>query len=154
MTTVYIDAEKLISWNADGRMVIHEDVIEDLATHRQGSRFIVYFAPMRFGLYLDDDEVNEAWTYLEEALDGVGFEPDGVIFLSQNVSTEPFLADLKENAVQDRVFLLSDCDEDEALSRKLGIRKVSEIPSHPSNFWQKLNLSRALRSIVAAALHT
>lgn len=155
MTTVYVAAEKLMSWNPDGRMFIHEDLVSTINTHCNNNRFVVYFAPLRFGLLFDShDEVEEAWQYIENALHAVGFVPDDCILFDEDAKPEPFLKDLAENVHHETALIFSNSEEDEKLSQETGVRRVTEIPAGISNIWHRISISRALRSIAAAAIHT
>ena len=156
MTTVYVAAEKLMNWTQDGHISIDENLIRTFVSHCTNNRFVVYFAPVRFGLWFDGrNEVEDAWHYIERALTAAEFHPDDVILFNEEVSEEPFVHDMeKQNLQNSLAVIFSDAPQDEALSLSLGIRKVTEIPANISNMWQKINIRRVLRTFVAAAMHT
>lgn len=156
MTTVYVAAEKLMTWTQDGHISIDENLTQTLINHCQNNRFVVYFAPARFGLWFDGrNEVEDAWRYINHALKATKFQPDHVLLFDEEVSEEAFIQDLSEQDTQHAVgVIFSDAPQDEAISLSTGIRKVSEIPANISNMWQKISIRRVLRTFVAAAIHT
>jgi hypothetical protein len=155
MTTVYVAAEKLVTWSPDGQVCPNKNLIDTILTHCQNNRFVVYFAPARFGLMLEDRcEVEDAWHYFERSLRTYGFHPHNVILFDEEVDEVPFVQDQTNQDMQNSISIIfSDNPNDEKLSLSLGIRKVSEIPSNISSMWQKISIRRALRTFVAAAIH-
>lgn len=154
MTTVYVAAEKLMTWSQDGHMSLDESLIYTLRTHCKNNRFVVYFAPVRFGLWFDGrNEVEDAWQYIDRALNAAGFRPNKVFLFNEEIEIKDFQEDL-ENQIKNQAtaIVFSDAEQDDALCQALDIRKVSEIPANISNMWQKIDIRRAFRTFVAAAI--
>ncbi len=153
MTTAYVAAEKFIQWNTDGQLVIDESLADAIASHRKNHRFVIYFAPARFGLWLEDRrEVEEAWQYLETSLKAAGVATNDVMLFDHDVEAAQFADDMAQND-SDQCVIVSDDAHDEALSRELNIRCVADIPADISGMWRKLGIIRILRTLVAAALN-
>lgn len=153
MTTAYVAAEKFIQWNTDGQLVIDEALADAIASHRKNHRFVIYFAPARFGLWLEDRrEVEEAWRYLESSLKAAGVDTNDAILFDHDAEAAQFADDMAQND-SDQCVIVSDDARDADLSRELNIRCVSEIPADISGMWRKLGIRRILRTLVAAALN-
>ena len=154
MTTVYVAAEKLMIWNKEGHLSLDESLIDTLRIHSKSNRFVIYFAPARFGLWFDgQNEVEDAWRYIAHGLKPTGFHPADVFLFNEDAETEIFQKDLAaqpEN--QATALILSDAPCDETLAQTLGIQKVTEIPSHISSLWKKIDIRRAFKTFVAAAI--
>lgn len=154
MTTVYVAAEKLMTWAQDGRMSVNESLIDTLRTHCKNNRFVVFFAPVRFGLWFDGrNEVEDAWQYMARVLKAAGFQPADVFLFDEDIEISKFQNDLKkQDERQSAAIIFSESAQDEGLAQVLNIRKVSEIPANISNMWQKIDIRRAFRTFVAAAI--
>ena len=153
MTTAYVAAEKFIQWNSDGQLIIDEALADAIASHRKNHRFVIYFAPARFGLWLEDHrEVTEAWQYLESSLKAAGVNTSDAILFDHDVEAAQFADDMARNC-NDTCVIVSDDARDADLGRELNIRCVREIPADISGMWRKLGIRRILRTLVAAALN-
>ena len=151
MTTAYVAAERFIHWNAKGQLEIDEQLATAIASHRRNNRFIIFFAPARFGLLFDDRrDVEEAWDYLSAALRAFGMVPDGVMLFDHDVNVAEFLRDM-ECHTNEEALIVSDDTRDEVLGHALGIRCIHDVPANISGVWQKLSIRRILRTLVAAA---
>ena len=151
MTTVYIAAEKLMSWKPNGRMLLHD--VSTFAQLHENHRFVVYFIPCRFGLFFASrEEAEEAWTYLDDALRASGFVADRSLVFEDECTFAPFLKDRAQYARGDSAVVFSDDAQDDALAEAMGIRRITEVPAPVTHFWEKLSIRSALRTVAAAAI--
>ncbi len=151
MTTAYVAAEKFIQWREDGQLVIDESLADAISSHRKNHRFVIYFAPARFGLWLEDRrEVEEAWHYLESSLKATGMPVQEVMLFDHDVDVVRFRQDMQDHP-EEQVVIVSDDEKDANMSRELNVRCLHEIPANISGMWQKLSIRRMLRTLVAAA---
>lgn len=153
MTTVYIAAEKFMTWTEEGRLSFNEPLIHTIHTHCSQYRFVLYFAPKRLGLLFQGKaEIEKAWQHIRQSLKRLGFVPDDVFLFDEDVEIQAFQADIeRQNDGHHLVF--SHAEQDDALCQTLNLRKISEIPCILPHAWQKSHVRSILRSILAAALH-
>ena len=98
MTTAYVAAEKFIQWSENGQLVIDESLADAISSHRKNHRFVIYFAPARFGLWLEDRrEVEEAWHYLESSLKATGMPVQEVMLFDHDVDVVRFQQDMQDH---------------------------------------------------------
>ena len=153
MTTVFIAAEKLMSWKPNGRMLVHEDLVSTIARMHGKHRFVVYFVPRRFGLFFESrSETETAWEYLGDALRGLGFVPEKTVLFDDDCDDAPFVHDLAAQPYAEQPILFSDDAQDAERCDRLGVRRVTELPC-VAGFWRKRSLRDTLRAIASAALH-
>ena len=153
MTTAYVAAEKFIHWNDKGQPTIDESLASAIASHRKNNRFVIFFAPARFGFWFEDkQEVEEAWHYLENALCSAGMHPKEVMLFDHEVDADRFVHDMQAHP-NDNAVIVSDEPCDQTLSQTLGIRCIHEIPADMSGMWPKLSIRRILRTLIPAAFN-
>lgn len=151
MTTVFVAAEKLMSWNSDGSLSVDEAVASVLTSYREDNRIIVYFAPVRFGLFFESRrETQQAWDYMASALRNAGFEPDDVILFEDAVEQVPFVDILATLDKHDRALLYSDDPSDLDLCDGLGIQKVDVLDAGSSSLWHRIHLRQVFKTLLAA----
>ena len=151
MTTVFVAAEKILNWDADGSLLVDKTASAILASHSKNNRFIVYFAPSRFGLLFESrKETQEAWDYLAASLKLVGFSPNEVFLFEDEIETKPFEDVITSLGEDEMAILYSNDALDAELSKSLGIRIVEAIPANISSIWQRFNLKNVIRSLFAA----
>ncbi len=150
MPTVYVAAEKLMTWSCNGRLAIDLAFVDRLIEQNKTYRFVVYFIPDRFGLLLDgNDEVAQAWFYIAHALKAAGFCPDDVMLFLDAVDLSAFKNDA---AVNQAALVVSDSARDDAISLCLGIPRREQMPECKSGVFSKISLRRVLRGFVSAAV--
>ena len=151
MTTAYVAAEKFIHWSENGQLAIDESLADAISSHRRNHRFVIYFAPARFGLWLEDRrEVEDAWHYLESSLKATGMPVEEVMLFDHDVDVMQFRQDMQNHPDAQNV-IVSDDEKDATMSRELNIRCLHEIPANITGMWQKFSIRRMIRMLVAAA---
>ena len=155
MKTLYIAAEKLVTWNDNGQLAVNDDSIEALMSHVAATRFIVCFAPSRFGLLFEDRrELHEAWSFIETALRRSGFTAHHTILFERDADVLSIMNDAAEfTAGEQRPVFFTDDPQDLEIAQCLNMKCISEIPVEFSGTWRKIQIRRALKTIVAAALN-
>ena len=154
MTTVYIAAEKFMTWTEEGRLSFNEPLIHTIHKHCSHYRFVLYFAPKRFGLlFQEKNELEKAWQYMNQYLKRLGFVAQDVFLFDEDIEIQTFKTDI-EHQKDEMPLVFSDAKQDDILCQTLQIRKVSEIPCLSPHAWEKTNVRSILRSILSAALHT
>ncbi len=151
MTTVFVAAEKLMNWDSEGSLLVDRAAASILASHSENNRFIVYFAPSRFGMCFESrQETQEAWDYFAASLKFAGFTPNEVLLFEDEIQTAPFVDILASLDKEERAILYSNDELDAELSDSLGIRIVEEIPANISSIWQRINIRHAFKTLFAA----
>ena len=151
MTTVFVAAEKLMNWDSDGGLLVDKAAASILASHSENNRFIVYFAPSRFGMCFESrQETQEAWDYFAASLKMAGFTPNEELLFEDEIKTSPFVDILASLEEGERAILYSNDELDAELSDSLGIRIVEAIPANISSIWQRINPRHAFRALFAA----
>lgn len=148
MRTIYIAAEKLVSWTPSGEITVHQPLTNTLTGSRSEAAYVVYFVPERFGLYFEDRTESElAWQYFANALERAGFWADQTICFEHALESRELRAAIESRRASEISFF-SDASEDRDLSHALGLETIEEMPVSS----QSDPVRHTMRALINAAL--